>query len=112
MTKRTLKIYALIFSLALLSTSCFKEDEKLATKQAASGDIIFSVPDAALPAATTGPQVTQPDLNVVTGRFAITDDLKLTIGTSSGLTNLKIATISTSSGASTPKASFSGVTGS
>jgi hypothetical protein len=109
---KKLLIYTLVLSISLLNSSCFKEDEKLATKQAPAGDIIFKIPDAALPSSAGQPQLTQPDVNVVTGRFAITDDLSLTIGASSGLTNLSIAAVNTNTGASTNKATFSGVSGS
>jgi hypothetical protein len=109
---KKLLIYTLVLSISLLNSSCFKEDEKLATKQAPAGDILFKIPDAALPSSAGQPQLVQPDMNVVTGRFAITDDLNLTVGTSSGLTNLSIATVNTTSGASTILTTFSGVSGS
>jgi hypothetical protein len=89
-----------------------EEDEKFATKQAADGDIIIAVPDAALVAPPAGqPQLTQPDLNVVAGRFATIDDVNLSITLQrGGFTNLKINTLTTTTTyGSEEKASFTGV---
>src|SRR6478752_4945560 len=108
---KKLSVYTLVLSISLLNSSCFKEDETLATKQAPAGDILFKIPDAALPSAAGQPQLTQPDMNVVTGRFAITDDVDLTITTTSGLSNVSISAVNATTGASTVKDSF-GVDGS
>jgi len=88
-----------------------EEDEKFATKQASDGDIIVAVPDAALTAPPVGQaQLTQPDLNIVAGRFATTDNVDLSITLARGITNLKInALTTTTTYGSEEKASFTGV---
>jgi len=111
--KRNYIAYGAIFLMIVSLVSCFEEDEKYATKTLAAGDIIFSVPDAALTAPSAGqPQLTQPDINIVGGRFAISDDLKMTIGLSEGFSNLKVEAVNTSTGKRTEKKTFSGVSGS
>jgi hypothetical protein len=101
----------LIFVVTVFS-SC-KKDEVFATKTPASGDILFSVPEGALTAPPAGqPQLIQPDFNLVAGRYAITDDLKMTIALTGGLTELTVKALSTSTGATTDKATFSGINGS
>jgi hypothetical protein len=90
-----------------------EEDEKYATLGEAPGSILVSIPVNALPAAPAGqPQIAQPDINVVSGRFATTDDLTMTITLPEGLTNLKISTVVTGTGVREQKASFTGVNGS
>lgn len=108
--KKVFLIYLLLLTVSFLSTSCFKIDEKLASKQASVGNITFQIPDAALPAPPAGqPQLTQPDLNVVSGGFSIVDDLNMTIYLTGGLTNVKIQAIATADGKTTDKATFSSV---
>jgi len=111
--KRNYISYGAMLLMIASLVSCFEEDEKYATKTLADGDIIFSVPDAALTAPGAGqPQLTQPDLNIVAGRFAISDDLKITIGLSEGFSNVKVEAVATGTGKRTEKKSFSGVSGS
>jgi hypothetical protein len=106
----------LYFSTLLISVSIFlscKKDEVFAKKTAAVGDILFSVPEGALAAPPAGqPQLVQPDLNVASGRYAVTDDLKMTIALSGGLTELTVKALNTANGATTPKVTFTGVNGS
>lgn len=105
--------YSFLFILAVSLTSCMEEDEKFATKVEAPGSIIVSIPENALSAQPTGqPQIAQPDINVVSGRFAITDDLDMTVALPEGLTNLTISTVVTATGVRQQKASFTGVTSS
>jgi len=103
-------IYIGFLGLAAVFASC-KKDEIFATKQTAAGDIIFSVPDAALTSAGIQPQLTQPDINIAAGRFATTDDVKVTVGLTGGLTELTVTALSTATGATATKATFTGVSG-
>jgi hypothetical protein len=105
--------YSLLLILAVSVASCMEEDEKYATLGEAPGSILVSIPVNALPAAPAGqPQIAQPDINVVSGRFATTDDLTMTITLPEGLTNLTISTVVTGTGIREQKASFTGVNGS
>jgi hypothetical protein len=110
------KRYTLLCSVAIMTiticTSCFKKDEPIANQTKASGDIIFKIPDAALAAPAKGqPQLAQPDVNVASGNFAITDDFKVTVSLPAVFTNLNISTLVTA-GNTESKGSFSGVSGS
>jgi hypothetical protein len=112
MKKRNIA-YASIILVSSLIASCMEEDEKYAQKIEAAGDITFAIPAGALTAPPAGQeQVTQPSLNIVAGRFATTDDVKMTIGLTEGFSNLSVKAIATSTGKTTDKGSFSGVNGS
>jgi|GEM_PF-2536852 len=108
--KKKQLIYIGFLGLASVFASC-KKDEIFATKQNAPGDIIFSVPDAALNSSGVQPQVTQPDINIAAGRFATTDDVKITVSLNGGLTELTVDALSTASGSTATKATFTGVSG-
>jgi hypothetical protein len=104
--------YLIIIMAAVLFAACEKEDA-FAKKIPSSGDILFAVPEGALAAPPAGqPQLVQPDLNVAAARYAITDDLKMTISLSGGLTELTVKALNTTTGATTPKSTFTGVNGS
>jgi hypothetical protein len=110
--KNRILLYTAIFSLLTFLNACMEEDEKYATKVASDGNIIISIPEKALPAPPVNQaQLAQPDFNVISGRFAITDDVSLNVTLSEGLTNLTINTLVTTSGVRHEKASLSGVDG-
>jgi hypothetical protein len=105
--------YSLLILLAVATVSCMEEDEKYATLTEAPGSILVSIPENALPAPPSGqPQVAQPNINVIGGRFATTDDLAMTITLPEGFSNLTISTVVTGTGLREQKASFTGVNGS
>jgi hypothetical protein len=110
--KNRILIYSTVFSLLTLLSSCFDEDEKYAKETKAAGDIVISIPDKAIAAPPAGqPALAQPNINLLSGRFAITDNISMTVGLSEGLTNLQINTLA-STGVKQEKASFTGVSGS
>jgi len=107
---RTLLIYAVILSISLSSSSCFKVDEKLATKQAPAGDILFSVPDAALPAAPTGqPQLVQPTYYLAGANFSKAGNVDITVAMPSQFTTVTINLVNTTTGAREQKAVLTGI---
>lgn len=109
--KNRILLYTAIFSLLTFLNACMEEDEKFATKVASDGDIYISIPENALPAPPAKQtQLGQPNFNVTTGRFAITDDVTLAVTLSEELTHLTINALSTA-GARHEKASFSNVDG-
>jgi hypothetical protein len=110
--KKNFLIYNLLLLAVFICSSCLEEDEKYAKKTESAGNIVIAIPDAALAAPPIGqPQLVQPDLNVVAGRFSITDDLMMSVTLSPVFSNLKINTLVTSNGARQEKASFSGTNG-
>lgn len=105
-----IKIYSAILFLSLITLSC-KKDEVFATKTAAAGDIIFQVPDAALPAVAAGqPILVQPSTYLVGARFSKTGNVTVTVNLSSNLTNLTVNLL-TSAGVRQQRAIATGISG-
>lgn len=110
---KTIFIYLSILAISVFSSSCFKIDEKLATKAAPSGDILFQVPDSALPAAPTGqPQLVQPSMYLVGANFSKTGNLDITITVPTKFTKVTINIVNATTGAREQKATLTGVNGS
>jgi hypothetical protein len=111
--KKAVYIYVALLAISFSSTSCFKIDEKLATKQAAPGDILFQVPDSALPAAPSGqPQLVQPAYDLVGANFSKTGNLDITVTMPTKFTKLTINYVNSTTGAREQKAVLTSVTGS
>src|SRR5260221_10142729 len=111
--KKIFLVYILLLAISFSNTSCFKIDEKLATKQAPAGDILFQVPDTALPAAPTGqPQVVQPTYYLVGANFSKAGNLDITILVPAKFTTVTINIVNSSTGVREQKAVLTGVSGS
>src|SRR5258708_6003409 len=111
--KKTIIVYLAILTLSFCNISCFKIDEKLATKEAPAGDILFQVPDTALPAAPTGqPQLEQPSFYLVGARFSKAANVDITIQVPSKFTTITINIVNSTTGAREQKAVLTGVSGS
>jgi len=101
----------LVFSISL--ASCFQMDEKLASKQAPDGDILFQVPTSALPAVPTGqPQLAQPSYYLVGANFSkAAGNLDITVTVPSKFTTITINIVNASTGVRDQKAILTGVSG-
>lgn len=104
----------MLLAVSVSLTSCFKIDEKLASKLPANGDILFSVPTSALPAPPAGqPQLAQPSYYLVGANFSkAAGNLDITIAVPSKFTKITINIVNPSTGAREQKAVLTGVSGS